>query len=756
MDLSDRHLTDQEKLKLSQALSQTADWWHDLQTDEIYWSDQMFSLLAIDKQESLTEADINAIYISEHIEILEIAEPGSRQTHPDGQFSLCIRQTENEIRYLENRWQSHYNEHGHEILRVGCLMDVTKSRRAEGQFHNIEREYHSLIDNIQDCLYRTDIKGRLIFASPSIEQLMHCDPGEIIGDNLSDYYVDPGGRERLLQMLAASPDGKVDGFQTQVWRKDGVAIWLSANTHFIYDDEGQIKGVEGTLRDITAIKETESSLRKLSQAVEQAGESILVTDTTGVIEYVNPAFSILTGYSSKEAIGQSINLLKSGEQDRDFYQQMWQAIINGDTWHGKVVDKKKDGSFFTSALTISPIFDDSGNHTHNIGIHSDLTELEILERQFHQSQKMEAIGTLVGGIAHDFNNMLAGITGNLYLLKKMQENPRAVKKLETIEQLSFNAADMIQQLLTFARKDIVALKPVQLSAMIREAINFLTASIPKNIRLKLEITSDALPIVGDVTQLKQVLMNLINNARDAIEDVDDPCISIKLESFQPDDELITRHAYFNSERYAHLSIQDNGCGISEDQMEKLFDPFFTTKEQGKGTGLGLSMVYGAVKNHHGCVEVENTDAQGLCFHIYLPLQQLDLVVPARPQMHANTAGQGETLLLADDQPEVLAIAKEVLVSMGYNVLVAENGQLAVELYKTHAQEIDLCIFDVVMPIMGGDQAAVNIRQFDPAVKIIFATGYDKSLLKGMENEMVLTKPYAFEEMNNMIRTMLKN
>jgi len=515
-------------------------------------------------------------------------------------------------------------------------------------------------------------------------------------------------------------------------------------------------------REEEARRAMQESNRKLSSAMQYAGESIIITDRAGIIEYVNPAFTRVTGFSAEEAMGQTPRILKSGNQDDAFYEAMWNTITAGKVWRGKVIDRRKDGSFYPAMLTIAPVFDESGeisHYTHFIGIQSDLSELEDMEKRFHQAQKMEAIGTLVGGIAHDFNNILAGITANLYLAKMhVQAQPGVVQRLTNVEKLSHRAVDMIQQLLTFARKGMVSMKAMPLTPFIKETLKFLRCSVPENIALHEAVCTESLPVKGDHTQLHQVLMNLINNARDALEDVQDgPIITVSLEPFYPDDAFCEHHPYFKAQHYAHLSVADNGVGIPAAQIEHLFEPFFTTKEQGKGTGLGLAMVFGAVKTHHGFVEVDSIPGNGSSFHIYLPL--LEQAAQSDDEQTVQIAeGRGELILLADDEQFVRETMAEVLESMDYKVLQAKDGLEAMQTFEAHQQKIALALLDVVMPHGGGMPLAKRIRGIKPDVPVLFLTGYDKQhVLSGgdaMPNCEVLTKPVNFDALSHSIRQLL--
>jgi len=502
----------------------------------------------------------------------------------------------------------------------------------------------------------------------------------------------------------------------------------------------------------------ESMLLKLSQAIEQAGESIIITDKLGVIEYVNTSFTKITGYTSAEVLGKNPRLLKSGQHSSEYYRRLYETITNGGTWQHSIMDRRKDGREYPSLMTISPITDSDGAISHYVGIQQDMSEHNLLEEQLRQAQKMESLGTLVGGIAHDFNNMLAGMTGNIYLAKKkVADLPDVLKKLTTVEELSFRAASMIQQLLTFARKGQVNMNPFGLTSFMKEATKLSQTSIPENIKFRSDFCATELVIKGDATQLQQVIMNILNNARDAVGNAQNPEITLKVEEFRADAYFASRHDDLTGELFAHLSIEDNGSGISKDAKQHIFEPFYSTKEVGMGTGLGLSMAYGAIQGHNGAIEMESMPGKTV-FHIYLPLIEekgFDLSIENQINL---LAGQGELILIVDDNANVRATDTEVLQEIGYSVQEAIDGLDAIEKFKAHRQEIALIIMDVVMPRMGGVIAAERIKLIDPTAKIIFATGYDKdsTLNKDMPSKanVVLSKPYNIIQLSRAIRELL--
>jgi len=522
---------------------------------------------------------------------------------------------------------------------------------------------------------------------------------------------------------------------------------------------GEVIGIIGIGVDMTKRHETENKLRKLLQVIEQASESVMITDIHGTIEYVNPAFTTITGYKPEEVLGENPRILKSGNQTTEYYQRLWATISSGESWNSAVIDRRKDGSQYPALMTISPILNHDGKITHYVGTQQDMSSHDMLEEKLRQAQKMEALGTLVGGIAHDFNNMLAGITGNIYLAReKIYDMPDVIRMLDAVDGLSFRAAKMIKQLLVFARKDRICMKPFGLVSFIKEISRISEATIPENIYFHCELSDKEMVVKGDATQLQQVLMNLLNNARDAVSGVSEPEIYFKADRFAADESFLAKFPELEGGIYAHLLVHDNGCGISDQDKEHIFEPFFTTKEVGHGTGLGLSMAYGAINSHHGVMEVDSLPGKETTFHIYLPLIEEQNIAVEHHDLHVVQPGHGEVILIVDDNSDIRNTCKDVLENMGYSVLLASDGLEAVDYFASGDSDIALILMDVVMPRLGGVKAFARIEKLCPGIKVIFTTGYDKD--ETLKNEMpsegstILTKPYSIAILSQTVRDAL--
>ncbi|MDQ6987475.1 MAG: ATP-binding protein [Mariprofundaceae bacterium] len=499
------------------------------------------------------------------------------------------------------------------------------------------------------------------------------------------------------------------------------------------------------------LRESEKTYHGIFNSLEEA---VYIQNAQGRFLDVNEGAVRMYGYPRERFIGQTVDFLSApGRNDMDMLKSRVEKAFAGESQQLEYWGRRADGQIFEKDVRLYP-----GEYFGQqviIAVAQDVSDKRHLEAQLLQSQKMEALGTLVGGIAHDFNNTLAGITGNLYLVSRQSgDRPEVLARLKGVEKLCFRAADMVNQLLTFARKDMVDMHPLLLKPFIKEAFSLSKVSIPENIKIRSIFCKEALNINGDATQLQQVLMNLLNNARDALAGHAKPEIVIKVEAVEADEILAKKFPDLTTHRLAKLTVSDNGRGISEEYLENIFEPFFTTKGVGEGTGLGLAMVYGAIQSHGGVIQVESVPGKGTAFHIYLPLLDAEFGVSIEKDERV-IPGRGEIILLADDEAHVRQTGKAVLESLGYTVLEAADGEAAVALFRSRCEQIALTILDVVMPKMGGIEAAKKIREIKPDMPIICATGYGKAdVLAASCCELVLAKPYTVKTLSQCVHQLL--
>ncbi len=503
----------------------------------------------------------------------------------------------------------------------------------------------------------------------------------------------------------------------------------------------------------------EESLRKLSRAVEQSADTVVVTDRQGIIEYVNPAFEALTGYHHDEMRGKTPRILKSGEQGPEIYQEMWKTILAGNVYRGILVNRKKNGEVYYVEESICPVRDAAGEITHFIANGRDLTERLRLEAQLLQSQKMDAIGNLAGGVAHDFNNLLTIITSYAELaLDSVPHESSLESKIQEILLAARRAAELTRQLLAFSRKQPQALRVADLN----QVIGRIATTLPRLIGEDIDFTFGRGDGIGrvrvDPMQVEQVLMNLAANARDAMPQGGH--LRIETSDVRLDDDYVDRKpAVIPPGRYALITVSDDGSGIPPEQLPHIFEPFYTTKPSGKGTGLGLATVYGIVKQNKGFIWAYSEPRMGTVFKIYLPCVEERHTPDELDDIRIESAPRGsETLLLVEDEQAVRRATAEFLGLQGYTVLEAKDGVDALSVAKNHASTIHLVVTDVVMPNMSGGQMAKELAQLRPDAKLLFVSGYaGKTVLdhKVVDLETnFLQKPYTLKQLSLKIRAAL--
>lgn len=677
-------------------------------------------------------------------------------------YEFRIYHKDGSTHWVATSWQPCYGSGGDYTGLRTSMRDITERKQAENALRASEEKLRGLFELSPLGIALTDMDGRYIEFNDAFARICGYPVDELYG---LDYWTLTPKKymtDEVLQLESLQQCGRYGPYEKEYMQKDGVTIPVQLNGIVVEGDDGS-NYIWSIVEDISARKQTENMLRLAATAFDTR-EAIIITDTGAQIISVNRAFSEITGYSADEVIGRRPNLLSSGKHDTAFYAMMWGALIHEGHWVGEVINRRKNGEIYPEQLSITASRNELGEVVNYIGVFSDISEKKELEKKLRQAQKMDAVGTLVGGIAHEFNNMLAGISGNIYLARlRAGGDGDLCRYLDTSEKICFSAAKMIKQLLVFSRKDFEqhALEPVNLTAWLDEGIELCRPAIPSSIEIQ-RVSRDegALIIHADPTQLQQILMNLINNARDACAHRDKPLIQVELDSGRAEAAFRQRHKDFIGYEYVRLTVRDNGSGIAPDQLDKIFEPFFTTKDVGKGTGLGMPVIQGLVESYHGCIEVQSTVDAGSCFQVYFPRHapnETAKVVVEQP-IGSALQGYGEMVLVADDEPEVLKMVCGVLQMLGYRVLHACDGLAAVELFEVEQERIDMLLLDVMMPRLSGSAAALRMRQLRPDIPVLFYTGYNPDAMRDemgeLRNYQMIAKPIQVNELSRVVRSML--
>jgi PAS domain S-box-containing protein len=502
--------------------------------------------------------------------------------------------------------------------------------------------------------------------------------------------------------------------------------WVHGLGKLVLDDQGQIVRMVGVIQDITQRKLAEARMNLQFSALTAAANAIVITDFRGKIEWVNPAFCRLTGYSEAEAIGANPRLLKSGQHPPGFYANLWQTVLAGDVWHGELVNRRKDGQLYTEDTTITPVRGADGKITHFVAIKQDVTAQRQLQQRIQQAQKMEAIGTLAGGIAHDFNNILASMYGYAYLLQQdTLGNAAAQDSVEEFLKATGRAKELVQQILTFSRQREQKPLVIQLDIVVKEAIKFLRASLPAQIKIELNLAANQPYVLADSTQIYQVAINLATNALHAMEG-QHGLLTVSLDAFSPDQKFLQSHPDFRAQDYARLTVADTGHGMDAKTLERIFEPFFTTKPLGKGTGLGLAVVHGIVQSHGGIITVDSAVGRGTTFQLYFPSQPHG-IVSTPSENHQVLPGNGQHVLLLDDEPALTGALQKLLTRMNYQVTASNSAPEVLGWFRANPAQFDVVITDLTMPELTGLEVARQIHDVRPDLPVILASGFSAEL-----------------------------
>ena len=639
---------------------------------------------------------------------------------------------------------------------VSLEESLRQKERIGATLQDSEKRYRRLFESAKDGILILDADtGRVVDVNPFLMQLLGYSYDEFCGKYIWEIgaFKDIAASKDAFNLLQDNEYIRYEDLPLETKKGQSIAVEFVSNVYLV----DRSKVIQCNIRDITAHKRAKAERLRLMAAIEQVGEAIVMTDAQGIIQYVNPAFKQMTGYRGREVVSQNPRILKSGKQDELFYRNLWETISSGKSWAGRMVNKRKDGSFYTEDATISPVRDASGQITNYVSVQRDISDHLQLTAQFHQAQKMEAVGLLAGGVAHDFNNMLSVILGYAELaLRKTAPAPALHADIEQIIKAAKRSADMTRQLLAFARKQTIIPVVLDLNQAVESMLKMLKRLIGEDIDLAWIPEKDLYQVEMDPVQVDQILANLCVNARDAIADVGK--VTIETGNAVFDETYCAVHPGFIPGEYVLLAVSDDGCGMDKETVDQIFEPFFTSKEVGKGTGLGLSMVYGIVKQNNGFINVYSEPGLGTTFRIYFS-RHMGTALDIEQENAADIPlGHSETVLLVEDEAAILDMGKTMLEQLGYRVLASSLPDEALGMADDHAGEIQLLVTDVVMPNMNGRDLAERLQTLYPGIKTLFMSGYTADVIAhhGVLDKSVnfLQKPFSLRELAIKVRQAL--
>ena len=633
-----------------------------------------------------------------------------------------------------------------------------------------EERFRTLVNTIPDLIWLKDADGVFLNCNKTFERFLGAKEDDIIGK--TDYdFVDKELAEFFREHdRKAMTAGKASSNEEWItFADDGHHALLYTTKIPMHDIKGRLIGVLGVGRDITDLKRAEQELRESRKQyldlVEETPDLITRVDMEGRLLFVNHAAMDIFGLAPEECLSRlAFDFIHP--EDRDATIAAFQAWLKGSEENFTHENRQVaiDGRVHHMAWAIRAEKDESGNISGFAGAARDSTGLKRaeeekarLESQLHQAQKMESVGSLAGGVAHDFNNMLGVILGHASLaLLKLDPSYPLYGHLEEIRKAAERSADLTQQLLTFARKQTIAPKVLDLNDAVASMLNMLQRLIGERIQLTWQPAADLWPLKLDPSQINQILTNLCVNARDSIGDIGR--ITIETGNSFIDGEYCANHVDVLPGEYVRLVVSDNGCGMDNETMQRIFEPFFTTKEMGKGTGLGLATVFGIVMQNNGSINVYSEPGLGTTFTIYLPRHAGNAEQVTREGMAMSAPRGQETILLVEDEAAILDMATMILTEQGYTVLGANTPAEAIRLDNEHVGEISLLITDVIMPEMNGKDLAHHLQSLHPLLKCLFMSGYtaDAIAWHGVLDEGVnfIQKPFSLYDLAIKVREVL--
>ncbi len=630
-------------------------------------------------------------------------------------------------------------------------------KKTEQALRQSEERLRIVAKATNDVIWEWDMAGNRVWFSENFTTTFgHKIETGITSETWFDF-IHPDDKQSVLSSMAAllASGGRVWWSEYRLRLHNGSYAHIFDRASIVYDQEGRATSIVGIKIDVSERKQAGEKIREQAALLDKARDAIIVCDLDRKITFWNQGAERIYGWSAEEAAGKNIRqLLFEGEISAQIMEAVKSLHERGE-WMGELQETTKSGKRVIVQARSTVIYDEQGRPKAFLLINTDITEHKQLEEQFLRAQRLESLGVLVSGIAHDLNNTLVPIMIGVEILQRENLSEDATSMVQTMGNSARRSAEMIKQMLMFARGGEASKTLVQPGRLLNEIGKVITDTFPKSIHCDLRIGKDLHPLFCVSTQLHQVLMNLCVNARDAMSE--QGTLTMSAENITLKASEAAGIAGASPGTYVCISVADTGQGIPPEQLEKIFLPFFTTKAPGKGTGLGLSTCQSIIKNHGGFISVRSTLKSGSEFKVYLPSAGIKAIEPANVPTPVLPAGKGERILVVDDEESILAMTRAALENYGYTVSTAVSGMEAIARFRENPNAFDLIITDLGMPFMDGNGMIGALRKIRPEIKIIASSGSEKETgirLQNLPTNGFISKPFTTEKLLNTIRQTL--